>query len=253
MGGKTGKETSQVLQELLADTTAGIDVLNKFSNATWWHWNGGSTLVFWRWPAGMQRKAARDGMRAWIKEALPSHKHAAKRPKPEQFAKYLPKLQKILERGYVVPSNHIKSLTEYFDVQKDQDIRLVYNGTSCGLNWSLWAPNFWLPTAKSAIRVLGFGYFSVDIDLGEMFLNFPLPAILREYSGVDLSPFREALKELMKTNFPARFWVRWERCWMGLRPSPYMAIRFYYWAEEFARGNPRDRKNQLRWDDVVLN
>ena len=59
-GGKTGKETSQVLQELLADTTAGIDVLNKFSNATWWHWNGGSTLVFWRWPAGMQRRAARN-------------------------------------------------------------------------------------------------------------------------------------------------------------------------------------------------
>jgi hypothetical protein len=97
MGGKTGKETSQILQELLADTTAGIDVLNKFSHATWWKWTGGSTLVFWRWPAGMQQKPARDGMQAWIKEALQSHKHAAKRPKAEQFAKYLPKLKKILE------------------------------------------------------------------------------------------------------------------------------------------------------------
>ena len=123
---------------------------------------------------------------------------------------------------------------------------MVYNGTSCGLNGSLWAPNFWLPTAKSAIRVLGFGYFSVDIDLGEMFLNFPLPAILREYSGLDLSPFREALEEILKVKLPARFWVQWVRCWMGLRPSPYMAIRFYYWAEEFARGNPRDKKNHLR-------
>ena len=79
-------------------------------------------MVFWRWPAGMQRKAARDGMRAWIKEALPNHKHAAKRPKSEQFAKYLPKLQKILERGYDFPSDHIKSLTDYFDVPKDDDI-----------------------------------------------------------------------------------------------------------------------------------
>jgi hypothetical protein len=201
----------------------------------------------------MQGKAARDRMRAWIKEALPSHKHAAKRPKTEQFEKYLPKFQKILERGYVVPSKHIKSLTDYFDVPKDNDIRLVYNGTSCGLNWSLWAPNFWLPTAKRAIRFLGFGYFSVDIDLGEMFLNFPLPAILWEYSGVDLSSFRKALEELMKATFLARFWVCWEKCWIGLRPSPYMAIRFYYWAEEFARGNPRDKESHLRWDEVVLN
>jgi hypothetical protein len=168
--------------------------------------------VFWHWPsAGMQQKAARDGMQAWIKEVLPSHKHDVKRPKAEQFATYLPKLQKILERGYVVPLNHIKSLTEYFDVEKDDDIRLVYNGTSCGLNWSLWAPNFWLPTVKSAIHVLGFGYFSVDINLGEMFLNFPLPAILQEHSGVDLSHFREALEEILKVKFPARFWVRWVR------------------------------------------
>jgi hypothetical protein len=149
LGGKRGKETSQILQELLVDTTAGINVSNKFSDATWWNWKGGSTLAFWRLPVGIQSKAAQDG--AWIKEALPSHKQAAKRPKPEQFEKYLPKLREILERGYVVASKHIKSLTEYFDVEKDNDIQLVYNGTSCGLNRALWAPNFWLPTAKSAI------------------------------------------------------------------------------------------------------
>jgi hypothetical protein len=86
-----------------------------------------------------------------------------------------------------------------------------------------------------------------------MFLNFPLLAILWEYFGVDLPPFREALEELMKAKFPTWFWVCWERCWMGLRPSPYMAIRFYYWAEEFARGKPKDKKNHLRCDEVVLN
>jgi hypothetical protein len=58
-------------------------------------------------------------------------------------------------------------------------LRLVYNGRSCGLNNVTWAPNFWLPTAWSAIRLLDFNYYSVDLDLGEMFLNVPLHHILQ--------------------------------------------------------------------------
>jgi hypothetical protein len=54
----------------------------------------------------------------------------------------------------------------------------VYNGFSCSINNALWGPNFWLPIAKLALGVLDFGYFSVDIDLGEFFLNFPFPEIL---------------------------------------------------------------------------
>jgi hypothetical protein len=40
---------------------------------------------------------------------------------------------------------------------------------------------------------------------------------------------------------------------MGFRPSPYYGARFYYWAEEFARGNRKDSDNPLRWDSVKLN
>jgi hypothetical protein len=40
---------------------------------------------------------------------------------------------------------------------------------------------------------------------------------------------------------------------MGFKPSPYMAVRFYYWTEEFARGNCRHKSNGLRWDCIVLN
>ena len=40
---------------------------------------------------------------------------------------------------------------------------------------------------------------------------------------------------------------------MGLRPSPYWAVRFFYLADEFARGNHRDVKNALRWDKIILN
>jgi hypothetical protein len=46
--------------------------------------------------------------------------------------------------------NFIKSVIDYFEVPKDDDICLVYNGSSCGLNDCLWAPNFWLPMPGAA-------------------------------------------------------------------------------------------------------
>jgi hypothetical protein len=51
-----------------------------------------------------------------------------------------------------------------------------------------------------------------------------------------------------------KLYERWERLFMGMKPSPYNAVRYFYLAEEFARGNPEDPKNALlRYDKVVLN
>jgi hypothetical protein len=61
------------------------------------------------------------------------------------------------------------SYIDYFVAEKADDIRVVYNGASCGLNDTVWAPNFWLPIAKSATRVLNFDYCSVDLDLRDVF------------------------------------------------------------------------------------
>jgi len=44
-------------------------------------------------------------------------------------------------------------------------------------------------------RSLGFNYRFIDLDLGEMFLNFPLHSELWQYSEVDLAPFRQDLDE----------------------------------------------------------
>jgi hypothetical protein len=84
------------------------------------------------------------------------------------------KFEKFLRRGYVRLKRRVQSLTDYFRVPKGDDIRIVFNGTSCLLNQVSWAPNFWLPTSRSATRILDFGYKTVGIDVGEMFLNFPL-------------------------------------------------------------------------------
>jgi hypothetical protein len=116
-------------------------------------------------------------MPIWIRSKLPCYQRNAHTPDPIKKLLILEKLRKILNRGYViVPESRafVRSLMDFFEVEKDTDIRLVYNGTSCGLNDTLWAPNFYLPTPAAAAWVLGYGYYMVNIDLGELFLNFRL-------------------------------------------------------------------------------
>ena len=40
---------------------------------------------------------------------------------------------------------------------------------------------------------------------------------------------------------------------MGMRPSPYIAVRHYYWAEEFAKGDPMQVGNPIGFNKVILN
>jgi hypothetical protein len=256
--------------ELLRDAEVGVSVLCNFGDADWWTWAGGSTLIFWRWPEGLQRKAARDGMTPWISGELPNFKKKAKPPSPEERKSIWSKFDKFLRRGYVRLKRRVRSLTEYFRVPKGDDIRMVFNGTSCQLNRVSWAPNFWLPTSSSATRVLDFDYKTVDIDLGEMFLNFPLAEDFQEFSGIDLTPFGSEIAEMdakstggtkgsarptttKSTDKDLPIWGRWERCWMGFTPSPFYSVRFYYWAEEFVQGNRHEAGNPLRWDKIILN
>jgi hypothetical protein len=67
----------------------------------------------------------------------------------------------------------------------------------------------------------------VDIDLGGMFLNFPFRKSLQNISEVDFSHYAASLREPLLI-LGEREWVHWTRFWMGLKPSPFMAIRFYY-------------------------
>jgi hypothetical protein len=59
------------------------------------------------------------------------------------------KLEKILERRYITPGL-VESLTNFFLVPKGElDIRMVFDGTSSGLNDSIWIPGFGLPTVQT--------------------------------------------------------------------------------------------------------
>ena len=74
----------------------------------------------------------------------------------------------------------------------------------------------------------------MDMDIGEMFLNFPLHVNTRAFCGVNLSRFD---KLGLKINEKIQ---RFTRIWIGFKSSPYLAVRHLAIAEKYARGDLLD-------------
>eukprot|EP00980_Cylindrotheca_fusiformis_P005545 scaffold1173_cov84-Cylindrotheca_fusiformis.AAC.3 len=245
----------------IRDVVVGRLAISQFNRASWWKWEGGSTPIFWRWPTPEARRAARDGFPFYIKEeALPSF-HAKTKPlKPDVALCLADKVGDLLIKNYVSPFRDHEppsSQIDYFAVPKVVsaegeilDVRLVFNGTSCGLNDALWSPSFWLPTPDTALRKLHFSSQMVDFDLGEFFLNFFLPFNVRHLTGINLAPLAKSLGPLAPG---PGIHHAWTRLLFGLKPSPFNSIKFYYHAEEYVVGDPKESGNPLRWDRVKLN
>lgn len=237
-----------------------------FSTESYLAWEQGSTLFWWRWPRAVRRVALL-GFPAAVVDTLPTNFPPTKRIKcPNTRLKMAEKLAKQIKRGYIdiVRSadvrKEVKNLTDMFTVPKgESDVRMIFNGTSGGLTKCIWAPSFWLPMSDSMVRILNYNYEVVDIDLGEMFNNFPLCELLSLYSGVDLTPVAEELKslipELLKDKLQDGDCLigKWMRLWMGLKSSPEWATRFYYLAEELIRGKDDEKDNPLGFQEVKLN
>jgi hypothetical protein len=85
---------------------------------------------------------------------------------------------------YITPQT-VRSLTSYFEVPKGtNNIQLVYDAMKSGLNKALWVPSYSLPSAGTQTDLLEPGTWMSDLDLGGMFLNFPLDLALQLYCGV---------------------------------------------------------------------
>ena len=228
--------------ELYKDLVVGTDALKRLAFASWWSWDIGSTLFYWRWPKRYQ-KSIRDGTKLFVKrEQLPRYFKRQMWPSdPKQKEQMAAKIGKVRDRGYILPGK-VNSLTGFFAVPKGtDDIRIVYDATACGLNHALWSPNFALPTIDSVLRGANQDTWFSDIDLGEMFLNYFLDEELRRFAGVDV---REIGGEQ---------WERWERTLMGFRPSPFVCTQTFAWGETLIRGDRLAQDNPLRWDRVVMN
>jgi hypothetical protein len=189
-------------------------------------------------------------MEIFVQGELPTNLRPARPVHPDKRAMLGPKIDTVRKRNYIAPEP-VSNLTDFFDVPKGEiDIRVVYNGTTSGLNEKLWSPGFFLPNADSAGRLLMYNSYTVDADLGEMFLNFPMDPRIPPDAGVDLTLLRANLDKVPEKG---RILERWERLYMGMKPSPYNSVRYFYWGEEFARGKPLGESNALRYDPVILN
>ena len=207
------KRESTMTQTFFNDLEAGRRALHSYMGGSFQAWDNGSTLLFWRWP---NADLARDGFLPYIRRHLPRNKTKAQVKSVQSKELMFPKLAKYIKRGYLqwIDSKQVQNYMDYFAVPKGKDdIRMVFNGTSCGLNDETWSSSFWLPMSNTMTRCLSYNYKAVDVDLGEMFLNFPVHCSIYKVLGLDLTPFRE----LIKFTFPSvnittsRLAVHWTR------------------------------------------
>jgi len=63
------------------------------------------------------------------------------------------------------------------------------------------------------------------------------------YCGIDLKPYIKGLTS----------WEHWARCMMGLKPSPYLATKFFHIAFDMVLGDRRDLDNVFHWTPIKLN
>ena len=64
-----GKSASAVNLELIRDVKVGSDAVSRLAGSSWWPWDAGSTLLFWRWPKRYQ-KSIRDGTPLFVHKGL---------------------------------------------------------------------------------------------------------------------------------------------------------------------------------------
>ena len=267
-----------VIQEFRRNLSCGRQAICHYVNASWWKWDKGSSLLFWRWPTLQGSKAARDGFPWYLRESRPSHKGKQRGMLPNVRDQVAEKLRDVSLKGYVQPlTTRVLSDVHSFPVAKVKDplteewldIRMVFDATKSGLNECTWVPNFWLPSPKTALRQLHPHSYMVDCDIGEMFLNFPIPISVRPFAGsrmdqiasqINKEPCQHPGCSLPASLCPANPQRKvlpegeaWTRCLFGARPSPFMAIRHFLLAEEFIIGNPREKGSPMRWDEVILN
>ena len=237
------------------DVSKGVAVLVQTLESTWWEWSRGSSLFFWRWNGTEQVRAARDGMEIFVGSTLPQGRKSKSKMRftPSAIELVAGKLDVMLHRSYL-EEGFVESKVHFFGVPKgDDDIRVVFDGTSSGLNDALWCPNFYLPTSQAAVSILTFSTWMADADLGEMFHNFPMPGRIRKYSGVEVGPMVAAMASPLTIGKNGQCLLRWSRLFMGMRSSPYNSVRYFYWCEEFIRGNPSGSGNAMQYDRIVMN
>ena len=150
-------------------------VLGQVLGSAWWEWTSGSAPLFWRWNGKEQINAARDGMKVFVQSSLPARSQRdVKRPRFDSNTRRMvsAKVETMVAKSYL-EVGLVRTSLHYFAVPKgENDIRVVFDGTSCGLNEALWSPNFFPSTSRNAAELPSFDSWMADADFGEFFHNF---------------------------------------------------------------------------------
>ena len=122
---------------------------------------------------------------------------------------------------------------------------MVWDETQSGVNDSVFAPRFFMPSPGTLCRRIPNGAFMGDFDVGEMFHNFNMHPADQQYHGVSLPSelWKEAGAKL----------GRWTRLTMGFKPSLYLSCRMMARAIEIAKGPPDEKGSPFAFVTVKLN
>ncbi len=99
------------------------------------------------------------------------------------------------------------------------------------------------------------GTYLSALDMVEQFHNFVLHQEVQPYAGVDVTGFfpNEFVSGHDDKRTRRTIWLRWTRCGMGLKMSPYNAGQAMLHAEEFIRGLHTVPSNPFCFDSIKLN
>ena len=114
---------------------------------------------------------------------------------------------------------------------------MVYNGTSSGINSSLWAPHFTLPTVGTTLWEEEKATLMEYLDIEDTSLYSMLSEEVRSFCGVDVTNVR---KEEEWESHRIGGWERWERKIMGITDSVYHMFQAVTWAKRIAMGDQLD-------------
>lgn len=225
------------------------DILWRTIGGSFWNWDRGSRLIFWKWNESYQMQA-RDGTKSFIREnRLPTQKKPQRLLKDEEMRELeLSKIHNFTSRRYI-EDGYVISIANWFAVPKgESDVRVVFNFKSSGLNDALFAPNFFLPTNEDLTNLLTDSSWMVDSDCGEQFYCFTEDQGILPYVGVDLTAIGRLKDPSSKTDYK-----RWGRLGQGVKHSPFKAQRGMLFAKEITRGNRLDQTNPFHWTKVMTN
>eukprot|EP00957_Ditylum_brightwellii_P142521 10858608-Ditylum_brightwellii.AAC.1 len=174
---KSGVRTSDSYRFncLTQDLAAGRDDITHTCNTSWWQCTDGFILFFWRWTPEFCVEA-RDGPPMFEEGTkLLNYWECPRLPSPDKDKLVLKdKISTVVSRQYI-ERTFVKSLRRNFGVPKgEHDTRIVCDTSKCSLNNALWAPNFGLPNVDSVEHTLDLDLWFGDVDIGEIFLNYPL-------------------------------------------------------------------------------